>query len=252
MDPVYIQIRSRAREIVARHPEPDFYRNCRHANRLSKNLFDTDPVVFRLLDLLARHLEDDFGHGLDHALKVSLDAGALMLIEGGRAGYAAPEIHLKTRLVHCAGLLHDIKRKQHNHAEKGALYAREALKAFPFSEKERQQICGAIRRHEAFKKSPPIRDSEGILVADCLYDGDKFRWGPDNFSHTIWDMVSFFKTPLSRFMDYYPKGMEGLRKIRDTFRTPTGKRYGPQFIDIGISIGNELYEVIRSEFGEFL
>jgi len=252
MDPVYTQIQSRAKKIISLHPQADFYRRCRKANTLSKKLFEADPVIYRLLDFLAQHLENDFGHGLNHAVKVSLDAGALMIIEGTMAGYATTEIHRKTCLVQCAGLLHDVKRKQREHAAKGAIYARKTLKAFPFSKEETEQICGAIRSHEAFKKSPPIRDPEGILIADCLYDSDKFRWGPDNFADTIWDMVSFFKTPLPQFIDYYPKGMELIQRIRHTFRTQTGKRYGPQFIDLGISSGNELYEVIRAEFGGFL
>jgi hypothetical protein len=39
-----------------------------------------------------------------------------------------------------------------------------------------------------------------------------------------------------------------LKKIRDTFRSRTGRRYGPQFIDMGIAIGQELYEVILADF----
>ena len=42
--------------------------------------------------------------------------------------------------------------------------------------------------------------------------------------------------------------MEGLSKIRQTFRTQTGKAYGPEFIDLGIAIGEELLEVIQAEF----
>ena len=53
-------------------------------------------------------------------------------------------------------------------------------------------------------------------------------------------------------MARYPQGMEGLEKIKTTFRTDTGKNYGPQFIDIGLAIGKELYEVIQSEFSEYL
>lgn len=252
MDPVYAQIQRRAREIVARHPKPEFYRRFRNANRISRKRFETDSVILQLLDFLPRHLENDFGHGLDHAVKVSLDAGALMIIEGEAAGYSQPEIHRKTRMVHCAGLLHDIRRKQRDHALEGSRYARQTLKSYPFSPQETEQICCAIRNHEAFKKMPSIRNPEGVLIADCLYDGDKFRWGPDNFSDTIWDMVSFFKTPLPRFIDYYPTGMEGLVRIRNTFRTATGKQYGPQFIDIGIAIGNELFRVICTEFGNAL
>jgi hypothetical protein len=36
--------------------------------------------------------------------------------------------------------------------------------------------------------------------------------------------------------------MRGIEKIKGTFRTATGKRYGPEFIDQGITIGNAIYE----------
>jgi hypothetical protein len=36
--------------------------------------------------------------------------------------------------------------------------------------------------------------------------------------------------------------MEFLKKIKDTFRTPTGRKYGPGFIDLGVAIGDELYK----------
>ena len=91
---------------------------------------------------------------------------------------------------------------------------------------------------------------EGAMASDCLYDADKFRWGPDNFTDTLWDMISFYNPPLTKFMARYPRGMEGLEKIKATFRTPTGKKYGPQFIDLGQAIGQKLYEVIQAEFSD--
>ena len=42
--------------------------------------------------------------------------------------------------------------------------------------------------------------------------------------------------------------MESLRRIKATFRSTAGRRYGPQFIDLGIAIGEELYRVITTEF----
>ena len=51
-------------------------------------------------------------------------------------------------------------------------------------------------------------------------------------------------------MARYPQGMEGLEKIKTTFRTPTGKKYGPRFIDLGLAIGEKLYAVIQSEFSD--
>jgi hypothetical protein len=46
--------------------------------------------------------------------------------------------------------------------------------------------------------------------------------------------------------------MEKLETIKTTFRTDTGKKYGPQFIDLGLAIGEELFGVIRSEFSGYL
>jgi len=88
------------------------------------------------------------------------------------------------------------------------------------------------------------------IISDCLYDADKFRWGPDNFTDTIWEMVSFLNPPLKTFIEHYPKGMKSLERIKQSFRTHAGQRYGPQFIDIGLAIGEELYRVIREEFDQ--
>ena len=85
-------------------------------------------------------------------------------------------------------------------------------------------------------------------LSDCLYDAEKFRWGPDNFTDTVWDMVAVHNPPLSDFIKYYPRGMRGIEKIKTTFRTATGKIYGPQFIELGITIGNMLYRTILDEF----
>jgi hypothetical protein len=53
-------------------------------------------------------------------------------------------------------------------------------------------------------------------------------------------------------MARYPQGMEGLEKIKTTFRTRTGKRYGPRFIDLGLAIGEKLYGVIQGEFSDYI
>jgi len=45
--------------------------------------------------------------------------------------------------------------------------------------------------------------------------------------------------------------LKGLERIKQTFRSHAGKRYGPQFIDIGLSIGEELYRVIQKEFDPY-
>jgi hypothetical protein len=248
METIYTRIQSRARQIVSRFPTPDFYKQEQAAITSSLELMENSQPIADLKTIVADHLEDDFGHGLQHAVKVSLESGSLVLIEGRHMSLSEQTITRHVLLVQCAGLLHDIRRKKKNHAIKGAEFTEKLLGDFPLSEKEIANICLAIQNHEAFKNKIEIDSPEGKLISDCLYDADKFRWGPDNFTHTLWEMVSFFNPPLETFLARYPKGMQGLEKIKHTFRTRTGRKYGPQFIDIGLGIGEELYRVIQKEF----
>jgi hypothetical protein len=252
MQSIYARLRERARQIVSTFPPPDFYRDESPACEFSKRFLKTDPAMIKLNKFVADQLDDNFGHGLHHALKVTIDAGALLFIEEQGADYDRSVLKRRIRVVQCAGLLHDIKRKKKEHAKLGAARAREILKDSPLAADEIEDVCRAIHNHEAFKKDMLTTTSKGALVSDCLYDADKFRWGPDNFTHTLWDMISVYNPPLSKFMARYPQGMEGLEKIKATFRTQTGKKYGPQFIDLGLAIGEKLYDVIQAEFSDFL
>jgi hypothetical protein len=252
MQPIYARLRGRARHIVSSFPSPDFYRDHRDAYEFSEQLLENDPVLDNLRRFVGNNLEDDFGHGLQHAIKVTIDAGALIYIEGQAAGYERPNLERRMHIVQCAGLLHDIKRKKKDHAKHGADHARTILINYSMKADEIEDVCRAIQNHEAFKKNIRIETPEGILVSDCLYDADKFRWGPDNFTDTLWDMISFHNPSLENFMARYPQGMAGLAKIKGTFRTETGKKYGPQFIDLGLAIGKKLYDVIQAEFSDLV
>ncbi len=252
MQPIYARLRKRARQIVSTFPPPDFYQDQSRAYEFSKRFLKTDPAIKKLHGFVADHLEDNFGHGLQHAVKVTIDAGALLFIEEQNAGYGKSMLARRMKVVQCAGLLHDIKRKKKEHAKLGAVYARKVLGDYPLVPDEIEDVCRAIHNHEAFKNDILTPTSSGKLVSDCLYDADKFRWGPDNFTDTLWDMISFYNPPLSKFMARYPQGMEGLEKIKTTFRTQTGKKYGPRFIDIGLAIGEKLYGVIQAEFSDCL
>ena len=248
MQPIYEKIRTRARQIAESFPAPDFYIDHAEANALSLHLLNQNPAIPKLEKIVGSYLKDNFGHGFKHSRKVTLDAGALMIIEGNHAGHPEKAVHRNVMLAHMAGLLHDVKRKKKDHAIEGAVFSQEVLQDFPLSAQERDDVSNAIRNHEAFKKRVPTKSPGGVLIDGCLYDADKFRWGPDNFTDTVWDMVSVHNPPLSEFIKHYPKGMQGIEKIKKTFRTTTGKEYGPQFIDLGIAIGNRLYNTILDEF----
>lgn len=244
----YLLLRERARQIVSRLPTPDFYRREAAALSLSESLFESTPFVEDLRTSVADLLEDDFGHGMLHARKVAVEAGALVHIEGRGGGIAGRALTRRVCLAHCAGLLHDIQRKQPNHAEESARHAHRLLSSWFFTPAEIADICIAIRNHEAFKPTYALETREAALLSDCLYDADKFRWGPDNFTDTLWAMTVFTRPSLEEFMRHYPRGMESLARIKTTFRTPAGKKYGPQFIDIGIAAGEALRRLMVAEF----
>jgi hypothetical protein len=252
MQPIYHQIRQRARQIILRHPTPILYHDHSVADEASKQYFDSSRDIKKLLSLLARTLENDFGHGLMHAVKVSHDAGTLMVIEARQSGCDEEALSRLVCLAQTAGLLHDVKRKKKDHSSHAAAHAKKLLKKYSYSAEEIDYISTAIQNHEAFKEPIDASSPKGELLSNCLYDADKFRWGPDNFHDTLWDMVSYFNPPLTKFMEGYPQGMAKIKSIKTTFRTPTGQKYGPQFIDLGLAIGEELYEVIQKEFSAYL
>ncbi|RJP91433.1 MAG: HD domain-containing protein [Desulfobacteraceae bacterium] len=258
MNSIYEKIRNQALDIASRYPATAFYQNFPEQVAFSLRTFESDPVVGALHDFVAGHTEDDFGHGLHHAVKVAQDAGALAAIEGrcfssGNDGFISDDqMGHRVRMAQCAGLLHDIRRKHKNHAQEGAVFAEKVLERYAFSRHDIMDVCLAIENHEAFKETKPGRSLEGSLLSDCLYDADKFRWGVENFTHTVWAMVSYANIPIRKFMDAYPSGIVFLEKIKTTFRTPTGKIYGPEFIDQGLSLGEQLYSYIQTEFARYL
>lgn len=253
MKNIYLRIKNRARQVVLSFPDQRFYEDYENAHTLSRRLFETDPIVNRLYAFVSENIGNNFGHGMNHVLKVTLDAGSLMYIEGEALNYPNNYIDSRVRLAQCSGLLHDMKRGQKNHAVKGAEFAKEILKDYKeIGPEDTTDICNAIYNHEAFKTKLKTGTPEGDLVSDCLYDADKFRWGPDNFSHMVWDMLEYSNTPLSKFIHLYPEGIKALEKIKASFRTSTGRKYGPSFIDTGLAIGDRLYSIIKTEFAEYL
>ena len=249
--PAYEKLQKTAYRVAKTLPLPAFYD--RHAAAV--RFAGEHLAASELLSECRTYLDEsklECAHGLCHCEAVARDAGALVLIEAPGRGIGEDDAAGLFLAAELAGLLHDIKRKEKDHARLGSIEADRILKDLGLEKDYRKYIVDAIRNHEAFMTTIDVDDKEGKLVSDALYDADKFRWGPDNFTDTVWDMVSFSRTPLSEFIAFYPKGMELLEKIKSTFRTHTGRKYGPQFIDIGIAVGNELYEIIKTEFAHFL
>lgn len=155
-------------------------------------------------------------------------------------------------MAQCAGLPHDIRRKHKNHAKEGAVFSEKVLGQYLFPKEDITNICLTIENHEAFGDIKVCKTPVGELLSNCLYDADKFRWETENFTHTVWAMVPYANIPIKRFMDLYPNGVFFLEKIKDTFRMPTGRKYGPQFIDHDLRVGEEIFQFIKTEFSEYL
>lgn len=253
MNNIYLQLREEARNIVATLPVPDFYQQFASEITYSRQMLHSHPLLIRIKQEINPVVEDDFGHGMRHSDLVSVDAGAIIQVEMQNMKSQTSRMMNQILLVQVAGLLHDIKRKEKKHSIKGARFARTFLSTgrYPLTEDEIDVICCAINEHEAFQKKhinhKEITASQNnSLISNALYDADKFRWGPDNFTHTLWDMVMFSNAPLTEFIRRYPAGMAILEQIKGTFRTETGKIYGPDFIDLGIETGNRLFRIIKT------
>ena len=240
MHPTYARIREHARMLTAQLPCPAFYLDFEKEVQQARYFMENNPTVSRLRWYVSETADNTFGHGFMHAEKVTLDAGTLILVECSRSGETNAATKSLLTQVQCAGLLHDIKRREKNHAACGAKEAKSILKNYGLSQDTLTAICLAIKNHEAFQPEISCPDRESTLISGCLYDADKFRWGPDNFTHTVWEMVAFGDMPVSAFIQKYPQAMERLARIGATFRTATGKKYGPEFIDQGLKIGRQL------------
>lgn len=242
----YQKYRELTKKIVRKTPSPFFYYACKKELAASVHFFQTDPLVRKIQYSASFFLKNNLGHTMAHSKKVALEAGALILREMKGDEKKGHEIERMVRLAHCSGLLHDIARKEKDHAAKGALKAEKLLEAEKFPVEDIQIICEAIRRHEAFREYPEPVTYDEKLLSDCLYDSDKFRWGPDNFAYTVWDMLEAASVPVKIFLQHYREGLRGIEKIRTSFRSESGKLFGPEFIDIGMMIAERLYgEMLR-------
>lgn len=238
-DPEYDRAIALACKIAAEVGIPLFYPEREREVNLSRELFAAEPLVASAIRIVEER-GDCLGHGLIHVRKVAVDMAALVLVEAGRF---PPDPHIRrlVLLAHLAGLLHDICRSQKDHAERGAKEAASLLASFPIQDDERAAIADAIRNHEAFRACRSAAGADARLLSDALYDADKFRWGPDNFTETLWAMVIPRGIPLRALLPRFLPGLEGVEKIRGSFRTATGRQYGPDFIDRGLAIGRRLH-----------
>jgi hypothetical protein len=237
----YQKLQSTALKMAKTMPRPIFYQDHLQHIRQAEERLKTSELIKNCRAYLDES-QLECAHGLCHCEAVARDAGAIVLAEGHGKKMRLSAIEPLFIAAIIAGLLHDIKRKEQDHAVRGSIEAEKILKPLGVDERSRSYISNAIRNHEAFKSTCDLDDEAGCMVSDALYDADKFRWGPENFCTTLWLMVTAHNTPIEALHRTFREKMKGIEKIKDTFRTETGRRYGPEFIDQGIAIGNTIYE----------
>lgn len=245
---VYQKLRDAAHRVARTLPKPAFYGMHEAAIRRADDALVTDETVRRCKTYLDES-QLECAHGLFHCEAVARDAGAIVLIETPDQEIPRSGIESVFTAAIIAGLLHDIKRKEQDHAVRGSIEAEKILAGLGMNLRERQYVADAIRNHEAFQESFERDDAAGRLVSDALYDADKFRWGPENFTTTLWLIVEANNTRPETLHRMFREKMKGIERIKDTFRTRTGRKYGPEFIDQGIHIGNVIYEELSAMVG---
>jgi len=242
---LYAQLREKALQTACSLGVPSFYELHERELLVSSAFFESSSIISRCLEYLDESKLHP-AHGILHCEKVAREAGAIVMAEvPGRqcSDRRRDELVLSAQI---AGLFHDIRRNEADHPLAGSLEAGRILSDFDIPEKHKRYIIAAIRNHEAFREVLGSEDETARLISDCLYDADKFRWGPDNFTVTLWLITEAYLIPVRTLFDDFEKKMDGIRKIGETFRTSTGRRFGPEFIEMGMAIGNEIYKEMRS------
>ncbi|MBI5100520.1 MAG: hypothetical protein HZB33_01600 [Nitrospirae bacterium] len=245
----YDRLKEKALEAARRIGQPGFYREYEKQLKESSDFFDQSVVISRCLRFLDEAKLHP-AHGISHCEKVAREAGALLRIERRRRGRGEKDEDELMLCAQIAGLFHDIKRSEEDHPLAGSLEAEKILGGFEMEGRHKRYIIAAIRNHEAFKKVMTSEDEAAGLVSDSLYDADKFRWGPDNFTATLWLITGSGMIPVKKLFECYEEKLEGILRIKETFRTETGRIYGPEFIDLGLEIGREIYREMRSMLGD--
>lgn len=241
----YSRLKQMALSTAERLGDPSFYADNRNELQTAHEMLRTNSILRKCRS----YLDESFmgiGHGLAHSEAVAKESGAILQVESRLSDLDSKLVQELIVYVQIAGLLHDIRRKEKDHTVRGSDEARRILENFRIGSNYKRYITSAIRNHEAFKDILESENEIAKLISDSLYDADKFRWGPDNFTTTVWLILDSAKTPVEILCRDFIENLRYIEKIKDTFRTGTGKRYGPEFIDMGIKIGNVIYEEMTS------
>lgn len=220
---------------------PAFITECKVEIEQSRQHFFDNPLILKLQQECLPLLYDDTGFGIEHAKHTAIDAGALALKDYGGPQYDTRKLVLASQV---AGMLHDICRTEGEHAARGAEAAEIALARHGVEPDIIQAVMEAIARHEDVHPAK-IADEAPSIVAACLYDADKFRWGPDFFTTLFWELTDYLDDAPETFIETYHQALEKLPAYLSTFRTRSGKKYGDEYITYGLKYAPEVLPLLE-------
>ncbi|MFO7596021.1 MAG: HD domain-containing protein [Desulfocurvibacter africanus] len=232
-----------ARKIASSLGAPKFYIACAADYDISHEHFFDNPIIFRLREDVIPFLYDDYGHGIEHSKNVAIDAGAIVLAESKEQDRDG--VRRMVLLAQVAGLLHDVCRLDLDHARHSAETSRSILASYPLSDEDRDIVAYAIANHENTGPVESAGDQIRQTVSDALHDADVFRWGPDHFVTTLWEICDYQDWPISATIERFPTAMERAAARAAGLRTATGRTYGPDLMERGLIVGRRMYALMR-------
>jgi hypothetical protein len=237
MDQRIVDLKRRAREISSGRPQTAFSLDCAEELAHASTLFFEHPMMHRLQGDALGFLNEPYGVGVEHGKRVAIDAAALVLAEP--TGLDQEERRRLSLLAAMAGLLHDAMRHEEDHAELGADLVLRLLRGYPISSEERIHIAQAVALHETILPLAEGGPESARLLAAAVFDADRFRFGPDFFAATLWELFGNEEWDLKDIAAALPKGRERAKAaLADGFRTELGRRYGPALLAEGLALAD--------------
>jgi hypothetical protein len=252
MDPRIIELKRRAKDLAAGRPQNAFVMDCAEELGHASTLFFEHPLMQRLQNDALGFLNELYGLGVEHGKRVAIDAAALLLVEP--SGLEQEERRRLALLAEVAGLLHDTMRFEEDHAEKGADLCMRILRGYPFSPEERLWIAQAVALHETALPLAETGPQSALLLSGVLHDADCFRFGPDIFVTTLWELCDCDEWTFEEIAQAFPEGPKRAAALTNGFRTEQGRRYGPGLLIEGLSLSKEymrLFEQMLTKTASF-
>lgn len=237
MDARILELKRQARELSGKRPQSAFCLECAEELGHASGMFFDHPLMLRLQGDALGFLNEACGLGVEHGKRVAMDAAALVLAEP--SGLNQEDRRRLALLAEMAGLLHDALRHEDDHAEKGADICLRILRGYPLAPEERVWIAQAVALHEADLPLAESGPEAARLLSGAVHDADRFRFGPDIFSATLWELCECEDWSLEEIGKVFPKGRELAKNFAGAFRTEQGRRYGPALMEEGVALSLE-------------